>query len=97
MAFEQFPYSNFHDLNLDWIIQKVKEAMQGYADLSTKVDGFEVTLQGALDYINNYFKNLDVQDEIDKKLQEMADSGELANIVARFIKAPFTYLNFQQL
>lgn len=24
--FEQFPYTNFHDLNLDWLIQKVKEA-----------------------------------------------------------------------
>ena len=24
--FEQFPYVNYHDLNLDWIIQKVKEA-----------------------------------------------------------------------
>ena len=94
MAFEQFPYSNFHDLNLDWVLQKVKEAMQGYADLSTKVDGFEVTLQGALDYINNYFKNLDVQDEIDKKLQEMANSGELANIVSQFLKAPFVYSSY---
>ena len=94
MAFEQFPYSNFHDLNLDWVLQKVKEAMQGYAELSTKVDGFEVTLQGALDYINNYFKNLDVQDEIDKKLQEMADSGELANIVSQFLKAPFVYSSY---
>lgn len=94
MAFEQFPYSNFHDLNLDWVLQKVKEAMQGYAELSTKVDGFEVTLQGALDYINNYFKNLDVQDVIDKKLQEMADSGELANIVSRFLKAPFVYNSY---
>lgn len=25
MSFENFPYTNFHDLNLDWIIQKVKE------------------------------------------------------------------------
>lgn len=24
MAFERFPYSNFHDLNLDWIIEQVK-------------------------------------------------------------------------
>ena len=25
MSFENFPYTNFHDLNLDWIIQKIKE------------------------------------------------------------------------
>lgn len=24
-AFEQFPYTNFHELNLDWIIEKIKE------------------------------------------------------------------------
>lgn len=24
-VFEQFPYTNFHDLNLDWILQKIKE------------------------------------------------------------------------
>ena len=24
--FEHFPYTNYHDLNLDWIVQKVKEA-----------------------------------------------------------------------
>ena len=24
--FENFPYTNFHDLNLDWLIQKIMEA-----------------------------------------------------------------------
>ena len=23
--FEQFPYTNFHELNLDWVIQKVQD------------------------------------------------------------------------
>ena len=23
-VFEQFPYSNFHDLNLDWILSEIK-------------------------------------------------------------------------
>ena len=32
--FEQFPYSNFHELNLDWILQKIKE-------LDEKVDSIE--------------------------------------------------------
>ena len=25
MAYERFPYTDFHDLNLDWILGKVKE------------------------------------------------------------------------
>ena len=32
--FEQFPYSNFHELNLDWILTKIKE-------LDEKVDSIE--------------------------------------------------------
>ena len=71
MAFEQFPYSNFHDLNLDWIISEVKKAIEGFKALSAKTDDFETTLNNALEYINNYFKNLDVQEEINNKLEEM--------------------------
>ena len=33
------------------------------------------------DYINNYFDNLDVQEQINTKLNSMAMSGELANII----------------
>lgn len=32
MAYERFPYTDFHDLNLDWTLGKV-------SDLSAKVDG----------------------------------------------------------
>jgi hypothetical protein len=32
-------------------------------------------------YVNTYFENLDVQPEIDKKLDEMAESGALLNII----------------
>lgn len=32
--FEQFPYTNFHELNLDWILKKIKE-------LDEKVDSIE--------------------------------------------------------
>lgn len=39
MAFEQFPYTNFHDLNLDWILQEVKT-------LSEKVDQITADILG---------------------------------------------------
>lgn len=97
MAFEQFPYSNFHDLNLDWIISEVKKAIEGFKALSAKTDDFEKTLNNALEYINNYFENLDVQEEINNKLEEMKKNGELADIIASFLKAPNYYLSVQSM
>lgn len=37
-------------------------------------------------YVDNYFKNLDVQDEINNKLNEMAETGELQTIIDNFLK-----------
>ena len=97
MAFEQFPYSNFHDLNLDWIISEVKKAIEGFKALSDKTDNFETTLNNALEYINNYFENLDVQEEINNKLEEMKKNGELSDIIAAFLKAPNYYLSVESM
>lgn len=36
-------------------------------------------------YVQNYFENLDVQDEINNKLDEMAETGELDIIVDRYL------------
>ena len=37
-------------------------------------------------YVQNYFKNLDVQTEINNKLDEMAENGQLANIIAQYLQ-----------
>lgn len=37
------------------------------------------------EYVDNYFDNLDVQTEINNKLDEMAESGELAAIIAQYL------------
>lgn len=42
-VFEQFPYTNFHDLNLDWALQKLKE-------WDTEIQAFAATLEGLKDY-----------------------------------------------
>lgn len=43
------------------------------------------------DYVDHYFENLDIQTEINNKLDEMADSGELASIIAQYLDAQFIY------
>lgn len=37
------------------------------------------------DYVDNYFENLDIQEEVNTKLDEMAESGELAELIAEFL------------
>ena len=54
--FENWPYSNFHELNLDWILQQVK-------DLTEKVESLDKQLNEDLDayieqYINDHLADL---------------------------------------
>ena len=37
-------------------------------------------------YVEHYFDNLDVQEEIDNKLDAMAEGGQLASIIAQFLE-----------
>lgn len=39
------------------------------------------------DYVNHYFDNLDIQNEINIKLDEMAESGELADLVSQYLQS----------
>lgn len=40
MAFEQFPYTNYHDLNLDWIITKVTEWSKQWEEVKKAYEDF---------------------------------------------------------
>lgn len=56
------------------IIEKVNQAGVQTENLTNAF----IDLQN---YVNDYFENLDVQDEINNKLDEMAEGGELAEII----------------
>ena len=43
------------------------------------------TLGTQVEDLTNYFNNLDVQEEIDNKLNEMSESGELEEIIAQYL------------
>lgn len=68
----------------------VYPAINNNAEALTELQGLFIALQ---DYVNNYFDNLDVQEEINNKLDDMAESGELEDIIAAYIntRAIFGY------
>ena len=51
--------------------EAVKEVQELYKELKS--------------YVDNYFENLDVQEEINNKLDEMAESGQLTDIIAQYL------------
>ena len=74
----RYPYTDMHEMNLDWILLKVKE-MIGQWD-TTKNAWNELH-----EFVDTYFENLDVQQEINNKLDEMAEGGELLDLMKPYI------------
>ena len=62
------------------IIEKVNQAGEQTENLTNAF----IDLQ---DYVNNYFDNLDVQDEINNKLNEMAEDGTLSEIISIYLNS----------
>lgn len=47
----------------------------------------EALFEQLKEYVDTYFENLDVQEEINNKLDEMAESGELADIITEYLNS----------
>lgn len=70
----KYPYTDFHELNLDWFLQRFKE-------VTTQVTTLDATVQEFTAFVTNYFDNLDVQQEINNKLNTMAADGSLSALI----------------
>ena len=73
----KYPYTDFHELNLDWFLEQFKEYEAKIITQDDKIGTMEETVQQFTDFVTHYFDNLDVQQEINNKLDAMAASGEL--------------------
>lgn len=104
-VFRQFPYSNFHEMNMDEIIKIVKNLVEEWATYHAEWDAWMEEInddwseyQRVMDeawenmksFINNYFDNLDVQNEINNKIISMVQSGEFDAIVSPYIPPEVT-------
>lgn len=78
--FRQFPYSNFHDMNMDEIIKIMREMQDEWAATKEEWASYK-------DFIDNYFANLDVSDEVLEALRTMASTGELNTVIDPTIAA----------
>lgn len=80
----------------NYIMNNLTPAINENADAVTELQNKFIELKS---YIDNYFTNLDVQEEINNKLDEMAESGQLSDIIAQYInlKGVLGFNNKQEL
>ena len=72
---------------LEWLCKYLQDtvipAVNNNAEAVDELQAAYVTLK---DYVDHYFDNLDIQEEINNKLDEMADSGQLTDIIAQYLQ-----------
>ena len=83
--FQQFPYTNFHEMNLDQIIKICKQLTDEWAQYQADWESYRTDMDTAFNdlknYVINYFNNLDLDDAISDKLNTMAADGSLEQIL----------------
>lgn len=76
MAFEVYPYTNFHDLNLDWIIQKFKEWGAEWAEVKELFDNFSADLTDIYNRLDNYGLRIEgLEVVVDRHTDEISRLG----------------------
>lgn len=66
--FNNFPYTNFHEINLDWIMNAVKKALETANSANAKVD--------------NLYDTNAIQNYVETEFEKMYDDGRLDAIIS---------------
>ena len=93
----------FYDRESGTILQQVSrmwakmiELGEGFnkfsKDVTDTVNNYIDQFNQLHDYVEDYFDNLDVQEEINNKLDQMADDGTLEEIMADYIQAKVSWM-----
>lgn len=72
--FQQFPYSNFHEFNLDQIIKIMREMQDEWEDTKAEWASYK-------DFIDNYFENLNLDVETENALRRLIADGTLDDVI----------------
>ena len=75
---------------LTWLVNYIEKNIIPAVDNNAEaVKEIQTEIIRLKEYVDNYFKDLDVQEEIDNKLDEMAQDGTLAEIIGDFLLKNF--------
>lgn len=81
-VFSNFPYTNFHEMNMDWLLEQVRKISDEWDQYKTDMDLWKLGVDDQLAEFQSWFDNLDVQDEVRTVINELIQSGEFIEITS---------------
>lgn len=80
------PYTNFHELNQDWFLQEFNKLIANWKAMQKNFDNLQDAFNDLKSYVQDYFKNLDVQEEINNKLDSLVANGYFDTFLNDYFK-----------
>lgn len=80
------PYTNFHELNQDWFLQEFNKLVAQWKAMQKNFDSLQDAFNDLKNYVQDYFKNLDVQEEINNKLDSLVADGYFDTFLNDYFK-----------
>lgn len=80
------PYTNFHELNQDWFLQEFNKIIAQWKSMQKNFDNLQDAFNNLKSYVQDYFKNLDVQEEINNKLDSLVANGYFDTFLNDYFK-----------
>ena len=90
---QNFPFieEDFDALTDYELLCKVVQYLNMVIDKVNDLGRLEQEFAELKSYVDNYFDNLDVQEEVNNKLEEMAEGGELATLITEIVNLGVTF------
>lgn len=80
------PYSNFHELNQDWFLNEFNKVLEQWKAMQKNFDSLQDAFNDLKSYVQDYFKNLNVQDEINNKIDSLVADGYFDTFLNNYFK-----------
>lgn len=77
----QFPGTNYHDLNLNWLLGQMKNCLAEWETTKGQWTALAADNEEFKEYVTNYLANLDLTQEVSDKINAMVEDGTLLRIL----------------